>query len=140
MATKKKSKGVNALMKINRRAKQIVAYSGGSYRVAHKKASAEYRADHKPKARKKTVGKIHRKKIGKPSKPREVGKDKFDNKRVSITVGSITTAQAKHLVRANTKEQLAWALLQRDTAKNKTARRKINKKITTLRSTLKGYE
>jgi hypothetical protein len=59
---------------------------------------------------------------------------------VNITVGSISTAHAKSIVKANTKEQLAWALLQRDTAKTKTAKRKISKKIVHLRTQLRGYE
>lgn len=139
---KKKSKGVSALMKINRRAKQIVAYSGGSYRVAHKKASAEYRADHKPKARKKTIGKVkkkvHRKKIG--AARREVGRDRADNKRVNVTIGNVSAAQAKSIIRSSTKERLKDALYSRDIAKTKTARRNASKKVSSLRQQLRNYQ
>jgi hypothetical protein len=149
MAKKKTNKGVSALMKINRRAKQIVAYSGGSYRVAHKKASAEYRADHKPKARKKSVGKVAKKKTTYKKKPtykkkvgkaREVGKDKYDNKRVNITVGDISRSQHLNAVRKGYQETIAaWMIkeMNADTARKKT---KIRRYISKLKTQLRKLE
>jgi hypothetical protein len=142
---KAKKKGSNVLKRITSRAKKIRAYSGGSWKAAVKKAGAEYRADHKKKpaakkSRSRRVGKRPATKRKFKSIGSSVGKDRVDRKRVNITVGSITTADAKRVVVANTKEQLAWALLQRDTAKNKTARKKINKKVVELRRSLHSYQ
>jgi hypothetical protein len=133
-----------ALRKINAEVKRLKKKHPGTRHVTlQKQAGKAYRAGKLGGVKKKSVHhkkvhhkKSHHKKVG---ASREVGKDRLDNKRVNITVGSITTAQAKNLVRANTKEQMAWALLQRDTATTKTAKKKINKKIVSLRKQLHSY-
>jgi hypothetical protein len=137
---RKKTKGTSALKKITTRAKQLYK-QGGSWKSAIKKAGAEYRGKKRKVSGVRTKKTHHKKTRHKRlGATREIGKDRLDNKRVNITVGSITAAQAKSVIRSRTKDSLATALLQRDMARTKTAKRKISKKITSLRSTLHRFE
>jgi hypothetical protein len=134
-----------ALRKINARVKVLAKKHPGKKRVTlQKQAGKEYRAGKLGGVKRKKVSKkkVHHKKPRhkKIGSSRQVGKDRTDNKRVSITVGSITAAQAKSVIRSRTKDHLATALLQRDLATTKTAKKKISKRITTLRSTLHRFE
>lgn len=135
----------NALQKINKRVKHLQRLHPGKKRVTlQKQAGAEYRAGKLGRVKKKSVHKkkTHHKKKSAGSHrvgATNVGTDRVDRKRVSINVGGITKAQAKSHIVNQTKEQLAWALLQRDTAKNKTARRKLSKRVSALKSELHRY-
>lgn len=134
-----------ALKKINARVKFLAKKHPGKKRVTlQRQAGKEYREGKLGGHKKKVVHKkkaVHKKRrVGSTArKTTNVGADKVDRKRVSVNIGGITKAQAKSVIRDTTREQLAWALLQRDTAKTKTARRKISKKVISLRTELRNF-
>ena len=131
-----------AIVKIGKRAKAIhKAHPKGTYQAALKKASAEYRAGKlggvkkkKPAAKKKSAPK---KRVSKSLRKRSRlgaasnGSDRFDSKRVNITVGSISSQEAR--LKKTLAEKIGWyeaALLSAKTAKGK---RNMEKKIRALK-------
>lgn len=133
---KKPNKGAAVLKRITNRAKKIRAYSGGSWAAAVKKAGAEYRGDKKHKVvKKKFTSKKKHKTVGSTS----VGKDRVDRKRVNVTIGGMTAARAKSMVKNAATNKLKNALYQRDQATTKTARKKIAKRITVYRREIKMF-
>jgi hypothetical protein len=134
-----------ALRKINAEVKRLKKkHPNSKHSTLQKQAGKAYRAGKlgrvggKKKVHKKKVHhkKSHHKKVG---STKSVGTDRYDNKRTHITIAGITTAQAKSVIRAKTKDRLATALLQRDMATTKPKKRKISKRISTLRSQLNKY-
>lgn len=134
---KKKTKGSSALKKITTRAKQIYK-QGGTWATAIKKSGAEYRGKKRKVGgvKKRTVRKVHRKKVG-AARPREVGKDRFDNKRVNITVGGVTTAETIHRSIVRAKNGILDKLMalegKKFTAHKVSEKKKIEKRIAKLR-------
>jgi hypothetical protein len=151
---------MSALTKITTRAKHIRRIHGGTWKAAVKKASVEYRAGKlgsvkKKAARRKTVrrvkalhaaeGRAIRKLRG--VKKRKVSGTLSDSPRPSgysvmgvrstanaAAIGRLTTAQ--HIGHAKEKiaQEIGRAEIAKFRAKTKTAKRKISKRLTALKS------
>lgn len=142
-----------ALKKITTRAKQIrKAHPSMSWVGAVKKAGAEYRGG-------KVAGKKKKRRVGavKSGGSRTSTGGARNNRtstggaRTSTTGNRTSTGGAKttnvrigtvanHLsiAKRGMREQLAWMLLAKDQAKTKTAKRKIGKRITAVKSKLRA--
>lgn len=120
----------NRLKKINKRAAQIVASQGVAYRVAQKRAGAEYRAG--------KIGGVKKRKRSIAKKPKTRVRHRVSG--VSHRVSSVgsTPKGLEVMLRAKLKEQMAWMLLARDQEKTKTGRKKINIKLARLRRKLEA--
>lgn len=126
----------SALKKINARVKHLCKIHPGAKRVTlQKQAGREYREGKlgrvaTKKVHKKTAHKkVHSKKVG---ATREVGKDRVDNKRVHITVGSITKAQHMAALKKAYQQDIAFQMVRKITTATKTGKRKIQRKINEL--------
>jgi hypothetical protein len=129
-----------ALKKITIRAKAIRrAAPGKSWKSAIKQAGSEYRTG-KISGVKKRRSPAKRKKVGAKYKVyhevKRVGSVKSKGR--GFTVGSIN--QHKAAARHQVKERLAWMLLARDSAKTKTERKKLGKKVMELRKEYRNLE
>jgi hypothetical protein len=116
----------SVLKKLNRRAKELVAKKGISYKAAQKQAGREMRG-----------GKVSgvKKKAAKRSKKSVVRKRAVGSVRAKA-VGTVShhLGEAKKLIR----ERLASALLRRDMATTKVSRRKAAKDIAALKKQYKA--
>lgn len=139
---------MSALTKITTRAKQIRRIHGGTWKAAVKKASAEYRAGKVHGVRKKVSGKK------KSSRKRTTRRKTARRRRVGGTLsagasrgimGVRSTAMAaaigglsaaSHLAHARKKieHEIGAAEVRKFVAKKKSAKRKIAKRITALKS------
>ena len=133
----------SAIEKIGRRTKAIrKLHPKLSFRAAQKKASAEYRAGklggvkkkRRPVAKKKRARKVSSKPLRKRSRlgAASNGSDRFDSKRVNITVGSLSSQESR--LKKTIAEKIGWyeaALMGAKTAKSKRA---MEKKIRELKA------
>ena len=133
----------SAIEKIGKRTKQLrKLHPSLSFRAAQKKASAYYRAGKLGRVKKKAAPKKKhtkkRKAISRPLRRRSHlgaannGSDKFDSKRVNITVGGIQRSEAQ--LKKMIAEKIGWyeaAKISASTAKSKNA---IQKKINALKA------
>lgn len=117
----------SALKKITIRAKQIFK-KGGTWKTAIKKASAEYRAGHKPKTVKK---KAARKKTARRVSGIRKNADRIDRKKVNVTIGSVShhKSQARKAIK-NRIEQKAG---RRELVIKVRDRKKLTKEIAKLK-------
>jgi hypothetical protein len=151
----------NALAKINKRVKQLQKRHPGAKRTTlQKQAGREYRAGklggvrknprrplkHKEKPAKNTWHPLN---TGKPKKKRVIRRpdsmkgvsrntDKTDNKRVSISVGSVAhhvSAAKKALV-----QEIGWNEATKLTAKTAKAKRALQKRINEKKSLLRKLQ
>lgn len=138
----------NALMTINRIARTLKKeHPSMKHTSAIRQASAIYRKDHHGHGKVSGEKKHHTKKrhMGVGSKKRKRlgatnGTDRVDNKKVHVTIGGLTPARARKYLKDQTEEKLAFALLARDQAKNKTERNKLSKYVQKVRGDLRRYE
>lgn len=135
----------SAIEKIGKRTKQIrKGHPGMSFRSAQQKASAEYRAGKLGAVRKKSAPKkkaakkkAAKKKSLKRSRSRSHvgavnnGADRLDNKRVNITVGSISSQQAR--LKKTIAEKIGWYEAALMSAKTVKAEKNLKKKIAALK-------
>jgi hypothetical protein len=132
----------SALKKITTRAKHIRRIHGGTWKTAIKKAGAEYRAGKIHGVKKRIAGKKKsRKKIVRRVKALHAAEGKAIRRLGGVrstfqaaAIGGLTTAQ--HLAHAKKKivHDIATAEAHKFTAKTKTAKRKISKRVTALKS------
>lgn len=123
-----KRKANGALKKITTRAKAIYK-SGGSWAAAIKKSSAEYRGGKKSSPKRKAAPKRR-------AAPRRAATINAKPQRMN-KVSGITSA--KRRVVEDAKKKLANALLKRDLAKTKRAKRKIGKQVVQYRRDVKRF-
>ena len=140
----------SALAKINREVKrQKKLHPSMSHKAAQKKAGAAYRAGKLGRAVKKKVGKVHKKKsVGKPKKrairrvgarpARSNGQDRFDSKRVNITVGSISRETSK--LKAQIAERIGWLEAMKMSATTVKSFKAYQKKIAELKAQYRKLE
>jgi hypothetical protein len=143
-----------ALKKINARVKALAKKHPGSKRVTlQKQAGREYRAGKLGGARKKKVGKVKRrsvvgkKKVGKVKRRSRVGAarrgpsngaDRFDNKRTTITVGSISSQTSK--LKAQIAERIGWLEAMKMSATTAKSYNGYQKKISELKAKYRRLE
>lgn len=108
---------------------------------ASRKRAARYYGSGKQRAGSSVRRLLKRKKVSGTRKARrrlgavnKSHKDGIDRKKVDITIGKITNAQALHLVKARYNEKLAQLLLRRDQAKLVTKKRRLTKQINEIRA------
>lgn len=117
---------------MNKRAKEIQARTGCSYKAAQKKAGAEMRGakvSGTPKRRKKKVG-------AKYKVYHEVKRIGTAKRKPGGTVGSI--AHTKSHLKKQLEEKLAWQLLARESATRVRDRKKKTKLITETKKELRA--
>jgi len=119
------------LKALNKRAKQLVAANPRmTYKAAQKKAGAEMRAGKKVPKRK--VAAVKKRVSGKTTVKRVAAP-----KKAVASVTGITAAQAKRIIVSKQKEQLASALMQREMATTKTAKKKAQKLVVARKAALR---
>lgn len=133
----------NALAAFNRRVKKLKKqHPKMSHKQAQKAASRAHKkkvlgtkrhvkhkvSSHKHKTRKRVAG---------VSRSPDRG---ADNKRVDISIGSITAPQAERLALSKLKEQAAWAHVAKSSATKVAAKRKIQKKINNIMAKVRALE
>jgi len=109
----------------------------------HPKKYEDYQ-DYVQWAREILYGKGQPKKSGKKKarKKKPAGKKLVPVKGIvhAKAVGALSFSQLRSRYKKSLEEEMAWALLARDQAKNKTERKQKGKKVTELRSELKGIK
>ena len=133
--------GSSTLKKITTRAKHIRRTHGGTWKAAVKKAGAEYRSGKihgaKKTARKKTARRAPAKRrriSGTLSAGGSSGIQGVKTTFLAAAIGGLTTAQ--HIAHAKKRivNEIAAAEAHKFQAKTKTAKRKIQKRVTALKS------
>lgn len=141
----------SALAKINREVKrQKKLHPSMSHKAAQKKAGAAYRAGKLGKVRKGAV----KKRVGKPSKKKSVGKrpsrrvgaarrasngqDRYDSKRVNITVGSVASQESR--LKHTLAERIGYYEMMAVTAKTAKTKNRLRAKINVLKHKLRKLE
>ena len=97
----------------------------------------------KRKTHKKTVRGVHHKKAHHRRRVSGVSRSPdrgADNKKVDISIGSITTSQAERLAVNKLKEANAWMYVSKDSVKTKSGKRKILKKIAANNQKIRALE
>lgn len=135
MAKSSKAANTARLKKMHSRAKAIVKkHPKKKYQAALKEAGREMRGKSTPKKR-KAAPKKKRAKVGAKRKVtrrvKKVGSVSYRGG--SVKIGAMSISQARHAV----EEKLAWKMLAKSQAKNKTEGKAAQKDITALKTKLR---
>lgn len=132
----------SALKQITTRAKAIYK-KGGTWKAAIKKAGAEYRGAKKAPAKRKAAPKKRRRSVGavvkRSTKVSPQGTSKRDVKFLAAVGGTGTLAHHTQKAKAIIAERIGWAEAAKMSAKTKTEKNKISKKITELKAQYRKF-